>query len=173
MTKTLEKGGCQKMTTAKVAKPTSSAASGAAKNEVDDLFATLQAAKKEKVAAEQKPATKTAPIEPRSQSDVSEIEEDEEVNVFSDEDLENELGSEGSSTTLKKGLAYNAQVDDFDPLDRTPTGEDDDDFFDSRGKKRKSRALTEDGLPIFTPKELKIGLGGDTDLCPFDCNCCF
>jgi hypothetical protein len=32
---------------------------------------------------------------------------------------------------------------------------------------------TDDGLPIYDIKELNIGLGGDTELCPFDCECCF
>ncbi|GAA6019154.1 hypothetical protein JCM11491_002866 [Sporobolomyces phaffii] len=42
-------------------------------------------------------------------------------------------------------------------------------FRDSRGTRKK----TEDGLPIYDTSELKIGLGGDTELCPFDCECCF
>lgn len=63
------------------------------------------------------------------------------------------------------------------------------DLFDSRGTKRKSNfshgivfgrktyfvssgARTEDGLPIYSVEELKIGLGGDTPECPFDCHCC-
>lgn len=31
----------------------------------------------------------------------------------------------------------------------------------------------EEGLPIYTTEELKVGAGGDTDNCPFDCECCF
>ncbi|CAM9289778.1 unnamed protein product, partial [Discosporangium mesarthrocarpum] len=31
----------------------------------------------------------------------------------------------------------------------------------------------EDGLPIYTWESLRIGQGGGTDLCPFDCDCCF
>ena len=30
-----------------------------------------------------------------------------------------------------------------------------------------------DGLPIYTEEELNIGKGGLTELCPFDCTCCF
>jgi len=30
-----------------------------------------------------------------------------------------------------------------------------------------------DGLPIYSLGELKVGQGGDTELCPFDCECCF
>ncbi|GBB89007.1 hypothetical protein RclHR1_15640005 [Rhizophagus clarus] len=48
---------------------------------------------------------------------------------------------------------------------------DDNGFSDTRGT--KSRKTTEDGLPIFGIKELNIGNGEDTPLCPFDCNCCF
>lgn len=32
---------------------------------------------------------------------------------------------------------------------------------------------TDEGWKIYTPEELFIGNGGDTDLCPFDCQCCF
>lgn len=37
---------------------------------------------------------------------------------------------------------------------------------------KKSRK-TEDGFKIYTKEELKIGLGGDTEDCPFDCTCCY
>lgn len=36
-----------------------------------------------------------------------------------------------------------------------------------------ARRLDKDGWPIYTEEELKIGQGGDTELCPFDCDCCF
>ncbi|KWU40995.1 hypothetical protein RHOSPDRAFT_27929 [Rhodotorula sp. JG-1b] len=45
--------------------------------------------------------------------------------------------------------------------------EEEERFRDSRGLRQK----TEDGLPIYSTSELKIGLGGDTPLCPFDCTC--
>ncbi|GAA5886034.1 hypothetical protein JCM3774_001471 [Rhodotorula dairenensis] len=47
--------------------------------------------------------------------------------------------------------------------------EEEERFRDSRGLRQK----TDDGLPIYSTSELKIGLGGDTPLCPFDCTCCF
>ncbi|GAA5993474.1 hypothetical protein JCM11641_002669 [Rhodosporidiobolus odoratus] len=47
--------------------------------------------------------------------------------------------------------------------------EEEERFMDSRGTRRK----TDDGLPIYDTAELRIGLGGDTELCPFDCDCCF
>ncbi|CAG8662011.1 22076_t:CDS:2 [Cetraspora pellucida] len=45
-----------------------------------------------------------------------------------------------------------------------------DGFSDSRGT--KSRKTTEDGFAIYDIKELNIGNGGDTPLCPIDCDCC-
>ncbi|GAA5824977.1 hypothetical protein JCM11251_006047 [Rhodosporidiobolus azoricus] len=47
--------------------------------------------------------------------------------------------------------------------------EEEERFMDSRGTRKK----TEDGLPIYDEAELRIGLGGGTELCPFDCDCCF
>ena len=47
-------------------------------------------------------------------------------------------------------------------------------FKDSRGITRSSRRMTEDGLRILSQEEdLKIGLGGNSKECPFDCWCCF
>lgn len=49
---------------------------------------------------------------------------------------------------------------------------DDDQFADSRGEKRKRKTV--DGLKVYTEEELGLNNGGgDTELCPFDCNCCF
>lgn len=43
--------------------------------------------------------------------------------------------------------------------------------------KQRNRRTTEDGYKIYKFKEiqdvLKIGQGGGTPLCPFDCDCCF
>ena len=39
--------------------------------------------------------------------------------------------------------------------------------------KPKAARFTEEGYRIYTTDELKIGKGGDTEDCPFDCNCCF
>lgn len=49
---------------------------------------------------------------------------------------------------------------------------DDETFADSRGTKTKRKTI--DGLKIYTEEELGLNIpGGDTELCPFDCNCCF
>ncbi|KAJ1910869.1 hypothetical protein GGI13_000273 [Coemansia sp. RSA 455] len=46
-----------------------------------------------------------------------------------------------------------------------------DDFADSRGKGSK---YTDDGLRVFYMEDLRIGEGeGETELCPFDCTCCY
>ncbi|GLB36296.1 putative eukaryotic protein of unknown function (DUF1764) [Lyophyllum shimeji] len=45
-------------------------------------------------------------------------------------------------------------------------------FTDSRGSRR--RKTTEEGWAIYKEDELGIREdGGDTPLCPFDCDCCF
>jgi hypothetical protein len=50
-----------------------------------------------------------------------------------------------------------------------PLGKGDNDNLNS-GKRR----YTEEGWPIYKEDELKLGnAGGDTALCPFDCECCF
>lgn len=47
-----------------------------------------------------------------------------------------------------------------------------DDIFG--GESGKGRKRTEEGYVIYTEDELKLGTGGgDTELCPFDCDCCF
>ncbi|SPO25457.1 uncharacterized protein UTRI_03123_B [Ustilago trichophora] len=55
------------------------------------------------------------------------------------------------------------------PSSAAVQADDLDEFTDSRGTTRKR---TEDGLRIFTAEELKLGQGGDTPDCPFDCQCC-
>lgn len=50
-------------------------------------------------------------------------------------------------------------------------GSKDDIFGESSAKARKK---TEEGFVIYTEDELGLGKkGGDTDLCPFDCDCCY
>ncbi|KAM3147058.1 hypothetical protein pb186bvf_000774 [Paramecium bursaria] len=33
--------------------------------------------------------------------------------------------------------------------------------------------FTEEGFKIYTEDDLKLEKGGNTNLCPFDCECCF
>ena len=37
----------------------------------------------------------------------------------------------------------------------------------------KIRKRTEEGFKIYNLEELNIGKGGETEDCPFDCDCCF
>ena len=37
----------------------------------------------------------------------------------------------------------------------------------------KPRKRTEEGFLVYTEEELGIGKGGNTEDCPFDCDCCF
>lgn len=47
-----------------------------------------------------------------------------------------------------------------------------DDIFGQETK--TNRKKTEEGYAIYTEDELNMGKqGGNTDLCPFDCDCCF
>ena len=136
--------------------------------EIDDLFSVLSS-KKVKVETEvdvKKEASlkEQVPVESDDASSVTQDTDEEDQSITPQEPL------------LNKGSRYDPSRDDFSLPPATSTahlGDDDSDFFDSRGLKRKSRALTEDGLPIYTVSELRIGLGGGTDLCPFECNCCF
>ncbi|KAF9561044.1 hypothetical protein EC968_005860 [Mortierella alpina] len=47
-------------------------------------------------------------------------------------------------------------------------GPDSDDELEKKGKRR-----TDDGLRLFDIHDLNIGKGGDTDKCPFECECCY
>jgi hypothetical protein len=51
-------------------------------------------------------------------------------------------------------------------------GSKDDIFGESTGKARKR---TDEGYQIYSEEELGLGNkgGGDTPLCPFDCDCCY
>lgn len=47
-----------------------------------------------------------------------------------------------------------------------------DDIFGNEAAELRKR--TEEGYAIYTEEELGFGkTGGGTDLCPFDCRCCF
>jgi hypothetical protein len=47
-----------------------------------------------------------------------------------------------------------------------------DDIFGTEDAEQRKR--TEEGYAIYTEEELGFGKrGGDTNLCPFDCTCCF
>ena len=49
-----------------------------------------------------------------------------------------------------------------------------DDLFGGDANKG-TRKRTEEGYAIYSEEELRLAnsKGGDTDLCPFDCDCCY
>lgn len=48
---------------------------------------------------------------------------------------------------------------------------DKDDIFGAGPSKIRRR--TEEGYAIYSEQELELNKGGTTDLCPFDCKCCY
>lgn len=60
----------------------------------------------------------------------------------------------------------------------------DDGFFDTRGRRAPKRKYTAEGFPIYTAEEMGLSRrdrdgkdvfrpSGASELCPFDCQCCF
>ncbi|CAG8630252.1 6213_t:CDS:2 [Funneliformis mosseae] len=117
------------------------------KNEIDDIFATV---KSKKVSTNFQPQKSQEPTSPTVSSSSSSSMNKKKVDEF----IFKVPAIPSKSQCTKRKLKLN----------------DDDGFSDSRGT--KNRRITEDGLPIFDIKELNIGRGEDTQLCPFDCNCC-
>ncbi|KAG0166760.1 hypothetical protein DFQ28_006919 [Apophysomyces sp. BC1034] len=118
-----------------------------AASEIDDIFSKKKAPKTDKKAVDEKD-------EKDEKKEDEEDEEDEEDYARVEEVVFAELAAVKRS---KKRPA--------------PAVKEDDDFADSRGKKAKR--LTDDGYPLYDVKDLRIGEGGDTPDCPFDCQCCF
>ncbi len=153
--------------------------------EIDDLF-SIFSSKKAKietapdVGEKNKSKNKTEKQQKNAVKAELEVKDDDTIQDTSEVSCEEDLKEESSSkdqepVAIKKGSRYDPSRNDFPfpAVVEASARHDDHDFFDSRGLKRKTRPLTEDGLPIYTTIELRIGLGGGTDLCPFDCNCCF
>eukprot|EP00038_Savillea_parva_P012052 m.201901 g.201901 ORF g.201901 m.201901 type:complete len:205 (-) comp21618_c0_seq1:64-678(-) len=123
---------------------TSAAVEGAGAASLDDLFSGFTAAKKQK----KRHDAEAGP-------------------VTSSHTAGGSVKAAGAPQQAKKRKGKDPAPTQSVPL------EDDDGFFDSRGKKNK-RKYTSDGFPIYTENELKISAdAGTTPLCPFDCQCCF
>ncbi|KAJ3367691.1 hypothetical protein GGF31_007151 [Allomyces arbusculus] len=65
--------------------------------------------------------------------------------------------------------ASSAAAASSDVKSRKRKVESKDEFLGNSGKKR----FTDDGHPIYYLEDLIAQEGGDTELCPFDCECCF
>ncbi|GFR45278.1 hypothetical protein Agub_g6386 [Astrephomene gubernaculifera] len=77
----------------------------------------------------------------------------------------------------QESAAEKRAAEDAEPKDDAPSkkprveGSKDDIFGEATGKGRKR---TEEGYAIYSEEELGLAKkGGDTDLCPFDCDCCY
>ncbi|EKX72119.1 conserved hypothetical protein [Theileria equi strain WA] len=77
---------------------------------------------------------------------------------------------------LKKGKSNSVSAKDVKGESKDKLGRK-----DKKGKSQEYSTVplegkgrpTIDNLPVYTMEELNIGKGGDTELCPFDCDCCF
>lgn len=57
---------------------------------------------------------------------------------------------------------------------KTKTNSSDSSDFEIRGTNAKTRRYTDDGFAIYDISEIKFGKNaGDTEDCPFDCDCCY
>ena len=77
-----------------------------------------------------------------------------------------------ASKPKKTPASSSAGVTKTEPKEHRRKPKERDGFEDTRGM-GKVRALTDDGLPIYTAEEMGMLGGGDTAECPFDCSCCF
>ncbi|KAL0491187.1 hypothetical protein AKO1_010659 [Acrasis kona] len=77
--------------------------------------------------------------------------------------------SEAKSAPKKKTKKENPK----DKSTNKSNDEPDDDFKNMRGEQKGRKNI--DGLPIYSLEELNPSgkRGGDTELCPFDCDCCY
>lgn len=84
-----------------------------------------------------------------------------------------------NTTKVSKGIPANVfkkqetETSKSKRLKTRPSGTSDDPFAMAGMDRIGSTELTEEGWKIYTPEELNIGKGGETELCPFDCDCCF
>lgn len=92
--------------------------------------------------------------------------------IFQDKKKKKSVNDDGSREPDTKSKTKSGAFKKRDIPKRKEIPNNEDLFSDPRGKLTASRRM-EDGTPIFTWEEMKIGQGGDTDLCPFDCQCCF
>eukprot|EP00879_Flechtneria_rotunda_P005994 GHRR01006303.1.p1 GENE.GHRR01006303.1~~GHRR01006303.1.p1 ORF type:complete len:207 (+),score=78.98 GHRR01006303.1:3194-3814(+) len=159
----------------------SSPAKTRAKDEIDGIFSS----KKHKqltgplaVAAEDNPAATPADKKAAKVSHAGQKRAKDEIDdIFSTKKQQNAGNdAKGQAAEPEPGLQEVAkQVADarHKVLQQKPkiVGSKDDIFGESTGKARK---CTEEGYAVYDEDELGLNTkGGDTELCPFDCDCCF
>lgn len=95
-----------------------------------------------------------------------------DTNGQREKDGGNEIDELFTKRTVKKVLTSNPAS--TQPIAASkPSQIKDEPIADTRGTRKRARPLTDDGLPIYTDKEMRIGQGGSTAECPFDCSCCY
>ena len=107
---------------------------------------------------------------------------DKEITLISRTGIESESKEhEADATTKKQGksVAVSSRLKQFSHIPNV-FGVDDEEFFDVKGEKRNSARRFAEGYAIYTEDEIqnqvskkKLRVSGTTDLCPFDCDCCF
>jgi len=131
-------------------------------SEIDDIFASKPTSKKKQ---QQKPSTSSFP-----QSKPKSVEESScKKRPLPETVVDVSADLAGPSKRRKKNTIpnKNSKLNETKKNPNKITG-----FEDSRGS--DDRRKTEEGWLVY--KEHELGLnseGGDTPLCPFDCNCCF
>lgn len=128
-----------------------------AKAEIDSIFAVVR--KPENVASASQPATAVASKNSAKQSNKKASDAKKRSNV-----------DESTDKPFVPGRYVPGQSDK-----RMKTATlDDDAFADTRGARAARKKV--DGLNVYGEEELNLHLnklGGNTEFCPFDCNCCW
>ncbi|CAG8535213.1 12512_t:CDS:2 [Acaulospora morrowiae] len=133
-------------------------------NEIDEIFS---AAKNKKASSRSSPVREAKSQTTNSKDTAPESPSAISTNERIDDDEKEKLKSSKAKEFVFKVPAI---PDRSKSNKRKLIQNDDDGFSDSRGT--KIRKSTEDGFAIYNANELNIGNGGDTPLCPFDCDCC-
>ncbi|KAI8913425.1 hypothetical protein EDD86DRAFT_105196 [Gorgonomyces haynaldii] len=150
-------------------------------NEIDEIFSkkhtskdtTLAAAAVEPVVETKKNKKKKKASSSNAEiTDAKAQKSDKDASIPQKTDKDASVLPEKAEKALKKQKlqqpsGVSAQVVEFTETKLKRPEMPKDDFFDRKRKR------TDDGLPIYTEEELKIGEGGDTENCPFDCWCCY
>ncbi|KAJ1980831.1 hypothetical protein H4R33_005387 [Dimargaris cristalligena] len=139
--------------------------------EIDDIFAAKSTKPASKSKSKSKSKTKHSSAsskETNPGSNPASVNADVDVEVGVDAGADN---TTATVTTKPTKVTSKAKPTESTKRKATSAFKDDDGFFDTRGTRTKQKTV--DGYHIYTLTDLKIGQGGDTAECPFDCECCF
>ncbi|KDN51068.1 hypothetical protein RSAG8_00697, partial [Rhizoctonia solani AG-8 WAC10335] len=151
--------------------------------EIDDIFSGKSAVKKKSKEAEPEsiPGPQAAPKKKKKKSKKVKTDAPVKDPVDQAEPVEAPPASAGTKrkapeTVVDPSLGLEAKSkkakSSKEGKKSAAVDSDDERFRDSRGAGPRRR--TDEGYAIYKEDELGInGEGGDTPLCPFDCDCCF